>query len=224
MVSSPLPSKLLLILQHPSCNAPFSMQPSSGSVPPPPRIPPSQITLPQPQPSRARRVRWLALPPPQPAGAGLWAGPRQGLFDVEAATWWVWIPASASRRGRVSDIKQRRRCHPFPPSSLKGCQLPARGPPPPPGVLLLQLGQGGVNGWDVRTMGAGRDPAAPPVSSWLPQSVPGVGLSQRGLHGCQGQPGDLAGPRGNPVVWHLGHCLGRQPGQRSGLSQAPGAS
>lgn len=62
VVSPSLPSKLLLILQDPSCNAPLSMQllkleaPSSGV--------PQSLSLPQPCPSEARsEVQCVALPP-----------------------------------------------------------------------------------------------------------------------------------------------------------------
>lgn len=98
--------------------------------------------------------------------------------------------------------------HPFPPSSLKGCQLPAGGPPPPPpGVLLLQLGQGGVNGWDALTMGAGRDPARSPSQFLalaftagpprLPRTAGGPGRPAQQPGGLA--PGPLPGPAARPA-------------------------
>ena len=92
----------------------------------------------------------------------------------------------------------RTQCHPFPPTS--------ESPPP-------RLGQGGVKPGMPGPWGRG--------GIWLlPQSDPG--FPSHWLLSCQGQPGDLAGPDCNPVVWHLGHCLGRQPGQQDGLSPARG--
>lgn len=55
----------------------------------------------------------------------------------------------------------------------------------------------------------GGDPAAPP-RQFLASTAAAASA------GCQGQPGDLAGPGCNPVVWQLHNCLGQQPGQQGG--------
>lgn len=93
--------------------------------------------------------------------------------------------------------------------------------------VSLLPGEGGLQGsWGQPSLGeeglnlGGQDHGGGEGSGCSPTSVPG--FHSHCLHGCQGQPGDLAGPGCNPVVWHLGHCLGRQPGQQDGLSPAQG--
>lgn len=143
MVSSSLSSKLLLILQDPSCSAPaWGSEPPLGNPP----VPRGSLS-PPPYPSRARRVS--AQPSLGELGSGL--GQGGGLLDVGTATWRGWIQAGSQMSGKE--------CSVTPSLPLPGCQLPARLPPPPP-VLLLKLRQGGVNRWACGGReGSGRSPS-----------------------------------------------------------------
>ena len=112
----------------------------------------------------------------------------------------------------------RRQCHPLPPfhpPTSKECQPPAwgggpfRSPLPKLGLGRVKPGMLRQWGWG----GEGSTTSPPHPSSWLSQPLaPPLPRTAR----------DLAGPGCNPVVWHLGHCPGRQPGQQDELSPARG--
>lgn len=100
--------------------------------------------------------------------------------------------------GRVSNVRTKNAV-PTIPTSKSVSLLPGEGPP----GVLQSLSEEGLN------LGC-PDPGREWRDPHSPTSVPG--FHSGCLLCCQGQPGDLAGPGCNPVVWHLGHCLGRQPG------------